>query len=305
MDMKRWILTIEGFETRPLIYAETEDEAKKYFKTENITDIELYSDTSYLSFIEKIKEKAELLESQENHNKNQVREWYVYYLQEGTLKIILSKNLTDDLYYDIVRYQFRNNNTKVEPVTFNLSDPEKLYNLFFEFSPCCEVYSYRIYGQPRLPKPAELKGIKQSFSVDFMSDKCKCQCFINENDLWIKHRDFFSSCHKADQEDIGTPLTYRLSKYFCEDKQYLNKFVYPDCWGEIVLRNEAWIVFRDFKNLVDRNEYKQGFSTNMIKLLSESSFCKEYLISQSDLGLDWENFFKKTFDMYKNCFGKF
>lgn len=141
--MKRWILTIDGFETQPLIYAETEDEAKKYFKTENITDIKLYSDTSYLSFIEKIKEKAELLEIQENHNKNQVREWYVYYLQEGILKIILSKNLTDDLYYDIVRYQFRNNDTKVEPVTFTLSKPEKLYNLFFKFSPCCEVYSYQ------------------------------------------------------------------------------------------------------------------------------------------------------------------
>lgn len=31
-----------------------------------------------------------------------------------------------------------------------------------------KVYSLRKYGQPKLPKPIELKGIKQLLSVDYI-----------------------------------------------------------------------------------------------------------------------------------------
>ena len=65
------------------------------------------------------------------------------------------------------------------------SNPEEYYNQFCKGKLKFEVYSYRFYGEPKLSKPKELKGIKQAFSVDYIPKKCKCQCFIKDNDLWV------------------------------------------------------------------------------------------------------------------------
>ena len=46
--MKRWILTIEKFNTKPLIYAETAEKARQVFSSENITEVQPYADMSYL-----------------------------------------------------------------------------------------------------------------------------------------------------------------------------------------------------------------------------------------------------------------
>lgn len=101
-----------------------------------------------------------------------------------------------------------------------------------------EVVSARVYGQPRLEKPSELKGVPQSFSVA-LNPKCACPCFVHGDDLWIKCRDFFSPSWRPPANDIGKPTSYYLRKYFGVTKP--EKFVYPDTWGEIVLRSEAWI----------------------------------------------------------------
>ena len=101
------------------------------------------------------------------------------------------------------------------------------------------LYSYRAYGDPKLKKPKELKGIKQAFSVDYIRGKCRCQVFIEGNDIWIKHRDYFSPSMKLPTEDIGAPLDVLVNKYL--DKKKGKKFIYGDAWGAIVLRSEAWI----------------------------------------------------------------
>lgn len=294
--MKRWILTIEEFNTKPLIYAETAEKARQVFSSENVTDVQPYTDMSYLDIIQELKSKSELL-AIHKIPQNRIREWYKCQLQDGMLRFRLYKDNADDLYYDIAEYQFMSNDSLVYPITFTYSNPKDFYDLFFTLPFSCEVVSYRFYGQPKLAKPAELKGIKQSFSVDWIPNKCSCPCFLNDNDIWIKHRDFFSQRHKPKYQDIGTPLNYRLGKYFNMDKKYLDKFVYPDTWGDIVLRNEAWIVFRNFGQVIRRDKHQP--IQNMIKAFSKSNFCIKHSISQYNLSnSDWKRFFESVCKSY-------
>lgn len=292
--MKRWILTIEEFNTKPLIYAETAEKARQVFSTENVTDVQPYTDMSYLDTIQEMKSKSELLVAHKIPQ-NRTKEWYKCQLQDGMLRFRLYKDNADDLYYDITEYQFMSNDSLLYPITFTYSNPKECYELFFSPPLSCEVVSYRLYGQPKLMKPTELKGIKQSFTTDW-NPKCKCQCFVKDNDLWIKHRDFFSASHRPKDEDIGTPLVYRAKKYFGEYYKG-DKFCYPDSWGDIVLRNEAWIVFRNFGQVLHRDKHFPIKS--MIKAFSRTGFCIRHSISQYDLGnSDWERFFEGVCKAY-------
>ena len=293
--MKRWILTLEGNDYKPLIYANTAEKARQYFYSENVTDIQPYTNMEYLKYIEEIKSKSELLVEQPR--KDGAREWYKCVLPDGFARIRLYKDL-DGEYYDIAEYQFMSNDSLIYPCTFTYSNPAKVYSLFFTMPLSCEVASYRFYGQPKLAKPAELKGVKQSFSADYIPKKCSCPCFVAGNDLWIKHRDFFSAQHiPSDIKDNGTPLTYRAKKYFGMDLDGKEKFIYNDCWGGIVLRNEAWIVFRNIKQALIRNE--NDLSQTLVEMFSKTDFCKKHSIDYLDLiNSDWQRFFEETARKY-------
>ena len=257
--MKRWILTLEGNDYKPLIYADTAEKARQYFSSENVTDIQPYTNMEYLKYIEEIKSKSELLAVQ--LRTDGTREWYKYVLPDGFARIRLYKDL-DGEYYDIAEYQFMSNDSLIYPCTFTYSNPAKVYSLFFTMPLSCEVVSYRFYGHPKLAKPAELKGVKQSFSADYIPKKCSCPCFVAENDLWIKHRDFFSAQHIP-----------------------------------IVLRNEAWIVFRNIKQAFIRNE--NYLSQTLVEMFSKTDFCKKHSIDYLDLiNSDWQRFFEETARKY-------
>ena len=293
--MKRWILTLEGNDYKPLIYADTAEKARQYFSSENVTDIQPYTNMEYLKYIEEIKSKSELLAAQ--LRTDGTREWYKCVLSDGIARIRLYKDL-DGEYYDIAEYQFISNDSLIYPCTFTYSNPAKVHSLFFVAPLSCEVVSYRFYGQPKLAKPAELKGVKQSFSADYIPKKCSCPCFVAGNDLWIKHRDFFSAQHiPSDIKDNGTPLTYRAKKYFDMDLDGKEKFIYNDCWGGIVLRNEAWIVFRNIKQALIRNE--NDLSQTLVEMFSKTDFCKKHSIDYLDLiNSDWQRFFEETARKY-------
>ena len=293
--MKRWILTLQDYKYKPLIYAETVEKAIKVFSGEIVLSAEPYTNIDYLNNIEFIKSHMTLIATHMIPS-NRIREWYEVSLESGMLRVRLYKDNTDGLYYDIAEYQFKSNDTLIYPITFTYSNPSEVENLFFGTSLKCEIPTYRIYGQPALKKPTELKGIKQSFSVEFIPNKCKCQCFVNGNDLWIKHRDFFSTSHRPSQNDIGTPLTYRAEKYFGVSKSYLDKFVYKDSWGDIILRNEAWIVFRNFKPIIERT--KPYPITVLMKTFLESDVLKQNHITE--LNIDWKHFFEKLCKEYIN-----
>lgn len=290
--MKRWILTLEGNDYKPKIYAESAEKARQLFSSENVIDIQPYTNTEYLKDIEEIKTQSELLAEQKI--KNGTREWYKHNSPDGFVRIRLYKDLNGD-YYDIAEYQFMSNDSLVYPCTFTFSNPAKVVELFLAAPLSCEVVSYRFYGQPKLAKPAELKGIKQSFSADFLSKKCSCPCFIKDNDLWIKHRDFFSASHiPSDKRDIGTPLTYRAEKYFGLNLTSKDKFVYKDCWGDIVLRNEAWIVFRNFCQTIRHDKHKPIQS--LVKTFLQTNVLTKYNINS--LSNEWYRFFEDVIRKY-------
>ena len=129
------------------------------------------------------------------------------------------------------------------PFGWTLSNPKKFLNIYGDNQLKFIHYSIRKYGQPKLDKPKELKGVKQAFSVDYIPNRCRCPIFILGNDVWIQHNDYFSESMKTPIEDIGTPLSYRCEKYL--GKQKKEKFIYPDTWGEIVLRKSSMDLLKE------------------------------------------------------------
>lgn len=113
-----------------------------------------------------------------------------------------------------------------------------------------KLHSFRSYGSAKLPKPKELKGIKQSYSVKF--DKCQCQVFIVDDDVWIKHGDYFSPSLYMGYDFDTMPLSSKLNALNISKKG--KKFIYADDWGDIVLKQEAYIVLEglmiDIRNKV-------------------------------------------------------
>lgn len=292
--MKRWKLKLENYAYEPLIYAKTSEEAKQIFKDENVLDIQPYDDKSYLHNIQILKTQS-IHFATDAISSNRIREWYSKYLMDGKLRFRLYKDPEDEKYYDIAEYQFKSNDGVLFPCLFTVGNTKEIIDKFFGKELCCEIYSYRLWGQPKLKKPDELKGISQSFTVDYIANKCKCQCFVKDNDLWIKHRDFFSLLHKSDAEDCGTPLNHRLKKYFGENKSYLDKFIYSDTWGSIVLRNEAWIVFRNLKDTILRTEVPPVSSVINAFINSKLLF-KSGIIELNNI---WQQFFENVCKEYR------
>lgn len=112
-----------------------------------------------------------------------------------------------------VGYKVHDQGTYVEPISWTIEDAETFLSFVVRQKPLhFVIYSMRKYGQAKLAKPDVLKGIRPVFSVGF--GKCKCTCFICGDDLWIKHRDFFSESWQPPSDDIGKGQSYYLQKYF-------------------------------------------------------------------------------------------
>jgi hypothetical protein len=156
------------------------------------------------------------------------------------------------------------------------------------------IHSLRFYGEPKLSKPKELRGIKQIGSVDFVLDKCKCQIFALENDIWVKHNDYFSRDYVPLDKESGLPLDYFMMKF--KGKVKNKKFVYGDAWGGVVLRNEAWIRIINLAEEIKRQR-------SIIKLKQEILEQQEKLheFEKGDLWVgDWERFWENVIKEIKN-----
>lgn len=176
-------------------------------------------------------------------------------------------------------------------VYYNQAEIDNLiskYQNWFKFS----LVSDRIFGEPKLEKPKELNNIKQSGNISFCRNKCKCPYFIKGNDIYIKHRDYFSKSFEPPIEDIGTPLNVILNKYFNKNKA--NKFVYSDCWGDVVLRNEAWIKLENIMLFV--NDY---IPSQLAYMVCQQQ--KEYHKFEDDLDMEWENFYERLFSKVRKA----
>lgn len=150
----------------------------------------------------------------------------------------------------------------------------------------------RFYGQPKLKKPKELKNIKESFAVDYIPKKCKCTVYIVNNDIWVKHRDYFSSSVELEDEDIGAPLSVLCNKYLNNDKN--KKFIYDDAWGDIVLRNEAWLCVENIVNYAKENlPYKVVYE--VIREQERINGFEELELMGTDMERMWDNIFNKIY----------
>jgi len=192
-------------------------------------------------------------------------------------------------YLNGLQYKF------VNDICWTLTKPKEFYNKFCNNNLEFIIHSFRKYGQPKLAKPKELKGIKQAFSIEYMTKKCKCPVFIKDDDVWIKHRDYFSPAMKVNFEDTGTSLNYRANKYL--GKNINSKFLYDDTWGEIVERQEAWIVIKNLIKEIKSGKFQLDIVKDILRQQEKIHRFDEYELDSSDMARFWE---KLVMELYNN-----
>lgn len=148
------------------------------------------------------------------------------------------------------------------------------------------VHSIRTYGQPKLKKPKELEGVALVFSVDYVPRKCRCQIFIHDDDVWVKHRDYFSSCFKMPMEDLGMPLEALLIKHFNVHKS--KKRVYSDAWGSVVLRQEAWLHIKGLVTAMSSTGFYPSIVNQILRLQEQVHGFEAYALCCTEMERFWE-----------------
>lgn len=145
----------------------------------------------------------------------------------------------------------------------------------------------RVYGQAKMKKPDVLRNVSAAFAVDYIPKKCRCHVFVQGNDVWVQHRDYFSP--SMDVQERGAPLSVLVKTYL--DKSISSKFIYTDAWGDIVLRNEAWINIENLKSAVEAVKRP----TDLLKIWQEITRLQEryhgwdiYELEDSDMSRMWE-----------------
>lgn len=147
-----------------------------------------------------------------------------------------------------IRYRDIDKGRLTIPVTWAITTQDAFFEMFGEeWSVQFDEYSARRYGEPKLEKPTVLSGVKKSFTV--CTGKASHQCFINKDDIWVKHNDYFSEIWKPPLEEANQTMTALLTKYFGKSNKS-QKFIYSDCFGAIVLRGQAWLRIRNAARLI-------------------------------------------------------
>ena len=149
-----------------------------------------------------------------------------------------------------------------------------------------KIHSFRKFGEPKLKKPKELQGIKQIFSLEYIPKKCRCQIFVKNNDVWVKHRDYFSCEDEPEPHEIGMPLNYFAEKYMGENRP--RKFIYEDAWGSVVLRNEAWITIKDLLTDIKSNTFQLDIIREIRRQQEQYHGLEEYSLCSTDMERFWE-----------------
>lgn len=213
------------------------------------SEVEEIDDTEHLPYIDLLMERSsgEIVTMQ--RPPSDIRYYFKAETPFGICEIMLSKDADDGHFYDFCQYRLHEIGKLQIPVLWTISSPKSAYSELFTGKT-----GYFILEMGKKPtKPKELKGIKQIGTVGFLN-RAACQFFVVENDLFVKHTDYISPSYRRD-EDIGTPLEYRARKYGMGEKK--NKFVYADCWGDIVIRQVVWLRIVNIMPLVKRMNHVQ------------------------------------------------
>lgn len=237
--MKRFRITTRDGHTLRLCYPTFEVAQERYPDAEITED----NDQTHVAYIQQMIDAAVECQTMERNGS------IVYLLRfetsVGTCFAILSKDSSDGVWYDVCKYQLWKSGAVVVPVLKTLCTPADFCKDFLV--PKAEYTVLCMGKKSEVKKPEALRGIVKFASVSF-EKMCQCQLFLNGQDLYIKHGDYFSPEY-CRPEDRGTPLVYRLDKYGIPHGNK-ERFVYADCWGAIVLRRVAWIRISNFIPLV-------------------------------------------------------
>lgn len=110
-------------------------------------------------------------------------------------------------------------------------------------SPVLRLHSSRTYGEPKIKRPSELKGLKAEATFAVRGKHAKGGLFLKDGKAWWLCRDFASKdATFPEAKDMELP-TCALAKKYGWLKGSFKTFIYPDAWCRILLRNEAWIEF--------------------------------------------------------------
>lgn len=249
--MQRFKFVLKDKDYQPCFYGESvEDIIKSILYDEEIVSYEripfLLEEEKII--INRIKNEIEFV----GYIKSSGTSFYEVYENDNFKVRLLKFNM--NRYYAYADYQLPSNLTeRVTWTVTNLAEIDKLLSLGdMEYT----IVSRRHWGEPKLSKPKELKNIKTIGGVAFIPKHSKPQLFIKDNDLYIKHNDYFSYYWNPPKgERIDMPLSYYANKYF--NKKRTEKFCYPDCWGSIILRNEAWLCIKNAVGWIElKNKYR-------------------------------------------------
>ena len=158
--------------------------------------------------------------------------------------------------------------------------------MFFEEQSTTKFYvkGFRRFGQPKLKKPKELHRIKPAFSVMY-NPKCACQVFIKGNDVWVKHRDYFSPS-MCEPEDYGKSLNQLCEKYMGRERP--KKFIYEDAWGDVIARNEAWIKLEGLMDDIARGVFPLDIVATIIRQQELTHSMELYELCCTPMERFWE-----------------
>lgn len=183
----------------------------------------------------------------------------------------------------------------LDDLCWTLGNVKDFYNDYLDNKDLSfQIISFRKYGQPKLNKPKELNKIKQLGSVDYIPKHCSCPVFVKDNDVYIKHRDYFSEQFvPSDSNDLGKPLNYTLKKYFPDSKQKKEKFVYSNNWSGVILRNEAWIKLNNLVHIIKRQDYfEPDVRYKIVGLQEQYHHMRHGELMSSDMERMWERLLK-------------
>ena len=146
-----------------------------------------------------------------------------------------------------------------------------------------ELFSYRVYGQPKISKPKELKGIKPAFSRTLNKSRRKCHVFIKNNDVYVYFFDLFSrEMTFPEAEDASLPTSALVRKYPERfTVKIKEKFIYPDGWCSIRERNEGYVKFTNLLLRIEDEDYLPRLWGKLIEEFSGLSNLNEKFVNIS------------------------
>ena len=97
----------------------------------------------------------------------------------------------------------------------------------------------------KLPKPEEIRGVRKFASVSF-EGICQCQLFLKDDDLYIKHNDYFSETRSIGKIDPRTNMEERVL-YICHAWLRITNFVpLVKLLNDVEISATVWPMLRDF-----------------------------------------------------------